>query len=49
MNSLFGVLCGDIVKVEVAENNTPAMRLYQRMGFVTTGILKTWYDVTKIF
>lgn len=49
MNSLFGALCGDIVKVEVAENNTPAMRLYQRMCFVTTGILKTWYDVTKIF
>jgi ribosomal protein S18 acetylase RimI-like enzyme len=35
--------------VEVAENNGPAINLYRRMGFVTTGILKTWYDVTKIF
>lgn len=49
MNSLCGVLSGDIVKVEVAENNGPAMNLYRRMGLVTTGVLKTWYDVTKIF
>lgn len=47
MLSLCGALSGVTVKVEVAENNEPAMRLYRRMGFISTGILKTWYDVTK--
>ena len=47
MLSLCGALSGDTVRVEVAENNEPALRLYRRMGFVSTGILKTWYDVTK--
>ena len=47
MRALFGVLCGDVVKVEVAENNLPAMKLYSRMGFIQTGVIKCWYDVTK--
>lgn len=48
MTALCSVVNGDTVKVEVAENNIPAMKLYQRIGFVSTGVLKTWYDVTKI-
>ena len=47
MNTLVGAVCGDTVKVEVAENNEPAMRLYRRMGFVTAGIVNVWHDVTK--
>lgn len=47
MHTLCGALCGDFVKLEVAENNIPAMRLYKRMGFVVTGVKNTWYDVTK--
>ena len=47
MMALCSAVIGDTVRVEVAENNIPAMRLYQRMGFVPTGILKNWYDVTK--
>lgn len=47
MMALCSAVIGDTVRVEVAENNIPAMRLYQRMGFVPTGILKIWYDVTK--
>ena len=47
MKSLCGALNGDIVKVEVAENNTPAMNLYHRMGFIVTDVVKVWYDVTK--
>ena len=47
MHALFGALCGDVVKVEVAENNLPAMKLYSRMGFIQTGVIKCWYDVTK--
>lgn len=47
MMALCSAVNGDTVRVEVAENNIPAMRLYQRMGFVPTGILKIWYDVTK--
>lgn len=47
MHTLFGALGGDIVKLEVAENNIRAMKLYKRMGFVATGVKNTWYDVTK--
>ncbi len=47
IQTLCGALCADTVRVEVAENNEPAMNLYRRMGFIETGILKTWHDVTK--
>lgn len=47
VKSLCGAVRGDTVKVEVAENNQSAMRLYERMGFVATGVLRTWHDVTK--
>ncbi len=47
LKTLCGVLYGDLVEVEVAENNLPALRLYNRLGFVNTGIIKTWYDVYK--
>lgn len=47
MKSLCGALTADTVIVEVAENNTPAMNLYLRMGFIATDIVKVWYDVTK--
>ncbi len=49
MKALCGAVCADTVKVEVAENNLPAMKLYCRMGFVATAIINTWYDVSKIF
>lgn len=47
MMTLCSAVNGDTVRVEVAENNIPAMRLYARMGFVPTSILKIWYDVTN--
>jgi len=47
MMTLCSAVNGDTVRVEVAENNIPAMRLYERMGFVPTSILKIWYDVTN--
>lgn len=47
MMTLCSAVNGDTVKVEVADNNIPAMKLYQRIGFVPTGISKIWYDVTK--
>lgn len=47
MKALCGAVFTDVVRLEVAENNIPAMRLYHRMGFVATGVLKTWYDVTN--
>ena len=49
MKTLCGAVCGDTVRVEVAENNMSAMKLYERMGFVATNISKTWYDLTNIF
>lgn len=47
MLALCSALNGDAVRVEVADNNIPAMKLYSRMGFVVSAHLKTWYDVTK--
>ncbi len=47
MCTLFGAICGDTVKLEVAENNLPAMKLYRRMGFVITGVQNSWFDITK--
>ena len=35
------------VILEVAANNEPAVRLYNRLGFLNTQELRTWYDVSK--
>lgn len=47
LKTLCGALAGDMVELEVAENNLPAVRLYNRLGFMTTGVVNTWYDVLK--
>ena len=48
LKALCGALVGDAVVVEVAEDNLPAMKLYNKMGFAATGIVNTWYKVTKL-
>ena len=45
--ALCSVLSSDTVVLEVASMNTPAMRLYQRLGFQITGEMSHWYDVNK--
>jgi len=45
--SLCSALFSDNVVLEVASNNQPAIRLYERLGFLKTELLHTWYDVTK--
>ena len=47
MKCLFNAISGDVVKVDVAENNLPAMNLYGRMGFIPISVVKIWHDVTK--
>lgn len=46
--TLCGVLTGERVMLEVASANFPAVRLYQRLGFLKTAELSRWYDVGKI-
>ena len=45
--SLCSALFSENVVLEVAANNAPAIRLYNRLGFIKTQELRTWYDVTK--
>ena len=45
--SLCSALFSENVVLEVAANNTPATRLYERLDFLKTERLRTWYDVTK--
>ncbi len=45
--SLCSALFSENVVLEVADNNAPAIRLYERLGFLKTELLRTWYDVTK--
>ena len=45
--SLCSALLSENVVLEVASNNEPAIRLYERMGFLKTELLRTWYDISK--
>ena len=45
--SLCSALFSENVVLEVASNNEPAIRLYERLGFLETELLRTWYDVSK--
>ena len=45
--SLCSALFSENVVLEVASNNDRAIRLYNRLGFIKTQALRTWYDVAK--
>ena len=45
VKALSSVLTADTVRIAVAGANTRAVRLYERMGFVKTKIISTWYRV----
>ena len=43
--ALCKVLSGDEIRLSVAENNLPAMKLYSRCGFLPTGEGIPWYKI----
>lgn len=45
--TLCSALFSENIVLEVASNNERAIQLYERMGFLKTEQLRTWYDVTK--
>ena len=45
MAALCGILNDEIVAVEVAVNNAPAISLYKKMGFVEKKSISKWYCV----
>lgn len=48
MYSLCDMVTGETVSVEVAANNTPAIRLYEKLGFQKTDTISVWYSVNNL-
>lgn len=45
--ALCSALFSENVALEVSSHNERAIRLYERLGFLKTKLLRTWYDVLK--
>ena len=45
LKAICGTLDSEFVNLEVAANNDKAMRLYERLGFVRTKLVASWYEV----
>jgi ribosomal protein S18 acetylase RimI-like enzyme len=43
MHTLMSLIEGENMTLEVANRNEKALSLYQKLGFVTTGIASKWY------
>lgn len=43
--ALSGLLKKDVVRLQVAQENTRAMALYQRLGFTVTEEISCWYQI----
>ena len=43
--ALASVLSEETVTVEVASSNIPAVKLYEKLGFVTVSELSRWYKI----
>lgn len=46
MHSLMTLIHGQIMTLEVASTNERAIRLYEKLGFVTTAEIARWYRMT---
>ena len=46
LTALMDLVQAEQMTLEVAANNVPAVRLYERMGFVKTAEISSWYEVT---
>lgn len=46
LTALMDLVPEEHMTLEVASDNTTAIRLYERMGFLKTGEVSRWYDVT---
>ena len=45
VTALFGGLAENTAVIEVASDNAKAVALYESLGFVSTGIARTWYKI----
>ena len=48
MRALCSGLYSDLVVLEVASTNFPAIRLYEKLGFYKTAEVLCWYDITNL-
>lgn len=47
MHSLMSLLPGEQMELEVASTNHRAIQLYEKLGWIKTGEICRWYDVTE--
>lgn len=45
LSALCHGVCTDVVSLQVADTNLPAMKLYKRLGFTETKVLEQWYKI----
>jgi len=45
MHTLMSLVEGDTMTLEVASTNEKAIRLYEKLGFLTTGEISSWYRI----
>ena len=45
METLFTLMDGQVLRLQVASTNTKAIRLYERLGFRQTKEVSSWYRV----
>ena len=45
MHTLFSMMPGQTLKLQVASTNERAVRLYEKLGFVRTRVVREWYRV----
>lgn len=45
MHTLMSLVEGDTMTLEVASTNQKAIRLYEKLGFLTTGEISAWYRI----
>ena len=48
MRALCSGIYSDFVVLEVASTNTPAIRLYEKLGFYKAAEVISWYDITNL-